>query len=274
MCHGLAKVDPTSGLNTLGNATSTTGGELLTLGVVQTGCGTTGTAAIQFIGQTYLLLDTASATVGDAVGISTITPGYGTDLGSAAPTGGQAIVATVIKFPSGNQPSACGTSPGCYVQLSIGGGGGGSGSTNAVVTNPATTFANSIQSTAATAQPITAKCPASAAGTLDCLQVNDNSGNQVLGVQNNDAVLLGKAGGTVSLSSGTSSNTDLNGELTAVANAATYSFTGTYGSHPICVANDETSSNPVKVTYTGATSVTFTTSGATDVVSYMCHGRN
>jgi hypothetical protein len=55
----------------------------------------------------------------------------------------------------------------------------------------------------------------------------------------------------------------------------TYTFTGRYVSHPICVANDEsTVGNGIRVTYSGTTSVTFTTPGASDALSYMCFKRN
>jgi hypothetical protein len=59
-----------------------------------------------------------------------------------------------------------------------------------------------------------------------------------------------------------------------VGGTLTYTFTGTYTTHPICTASDGTSIAPVKVTYTGSTAVIFTTSGATDVVDYNCTGRN
>jgi hypothetical protein len=76
------------------------------------------------------------------------------------------------------------------------------------------------------------------------------------------------------VNSGSSSNTDLSGTLTLSGGTAAYTFAQTYASHPACVASDETSISPVKVTYTSTTSVTFTTSGATDVIDYICHGRN
>jgi hypothetical protein len=74
---------------------------------------------------------------------------------------------------------------------------------------------------------------------------------------------------------GMPSNTDFVGELTAFNNTVTYTFTGRYVSHPICVASDETTGGSgIRVTYSGATSVTFSTPGASDVLSYVCFKRN
>jgi hypothetical protein len=70
-------------------------------------------------------------------------------------------------------------------------------------------------------------------------------------------------------------NTDFVGELTTFDNTVTYAFTGRYVSHPICVASDETTvGSGIRVTYTGATSVTFSTPGASDVLSYVCFKSN
>lgn len=278
-CNGLAKVDPNNATGNFGRATSTSGGELLILGVVTGGCGTSGNATIAVSGLVQVIFDTPSPAVGDAVGISVSLAGGATDLGSSNPTSGATIIGmvTLNSFQAPAPPSGCSVAPGCYILLTgVGGGGESGGNPNAVVTNPGTTATNSIQSTAATAQPLTTKCPASAASTFDCFQVNDNAGNQVLGVQQNDAVVLGNPGGSVVvLQSNTSSNTDLDGELTASSNSVTYTWTGTYSVHPICTASDLTSSNTaVKVSYTSTTSVTFTTTGASDVVDYICHGRN
>ena len=279
VCNGLAKPDPAVGSTTLGRATTTAGGELSSsiLGVVVSGCGTTGNASIVAFGQTTVLFDSASVTVGDAVGISTITAGSATDLGSPSPTSGASVIGVIVLGSNGMQPSACTTPPGCAIQLQLGGGGGGGGSPNAVVTNPGTNATNSIQPTASTVQGLTVKAPASAGSTLPILQANDNSGNQVLGVLQNDSVLLGKSGAPPGVGSNTSANTDLNGELTASSNAVTYTFGGTYTVHPICGASDETATAAnagVKVTYTGVVSVTFTTTGASDVISYWCTFRN
>ncbi len=70
-------------------------------------------------------------------------------------------------------------------------------------------------------------------------------------------------------------NTDVVGELTASSNTVTYQFTGSFISHPICVASNETTAGrDIKVTYTGVTSVTFTTPGPSDVLGYACVKRD
>lgn len=84
----------------------------------------------------------------------------------------------------------------------------------------------------------------------------------------------GTVNGAHRVQSGSASNTDFSGELTMSGGTNTYSFTGTFTSHPECIGTDQTSISAVKVTYTGVASVTFTTSGGSDVVSYVCGGRN
>jgi hypothetical protein len=75
-----------------------------------------------------------------------------------------------------------------------------------------------------------------------------------------------------SISSGVSTNTDLNGILTLSSGTASYTFTGTYTSAPVCVASDDTAIAAVKVS---VTSTTLTVTGTTtDAVSYICSGRN
>jgi hypothetical protein len=111
-----------------------------------------------------------------------------------------------------------------------------------------------------------------------CWRNNANTADICVSKNAKDQIVLPPTviggGTTKSLSSGTASNSDLNGELTMAGGTHTYTFTGTYTSHPICIASDETAIAPVKVTYTGSTAVIFTTSGATDVVDYNCTGRN
>jgi hypothetical protein len=135
-----------------------------------------------------------------------------------------------------------------------------------------------------------------AAGTGNCLGTNsdcNNPGANVFGTTINGAhmggstsisgaVTLGTAPvgctpltstlcGVGSIGSGVSTNTDLNGELTMSGGTKSYTFLNTnYAVHPTCVGSDETAIAAVEVTYTAGTSVTFTTSGATDVVSYSC----
>lgn len=84
------------------------------------------------------------------------------------------------------------------------------------------------------------------------------------------------------LGSGTSANSDLNGELTLISGTASQTFVlyDNTVSHPICVANDEnTTPSPVGVTYSGgsgsAWTAHFTIAGgtSTDNVNYICTGR-
>jgi hypothetical protein len=71
--------------------------------------------------------------------------------------------------------------------------------------------------------------------------------------------------------SGTTSNTDVAGQLTMAAGTASYTFAKTYASAPICTASDVTTAAAVKVATT-TTTLTITGSG-TDVVNYICVGR-
>jgi hypothetical protein len=270
-CNGLAKIDSTSGSSTLGKATSTAAGDQLPiLGVVISGCGTSGNASIITSGSVQVLFDTPSITVGDAVGISTSVAAEATDVGSAS-SASVIVIGLVTLSPSGGSPSACTVAPGCWILLKPAGSGGGGNSANAVVTNPGAT--QTVTPTSATATPINQVCNSSAGSSQVCGQITNSSGNPVIQGLNNGQANIGY-GTTHNWGSGVSSNSDLNGELTASSNTASYSFTGTYTSHPICTASDETSRNAVQVTYTGTTSVTFTTSGSTDVVSYQCTFRN
>lgn len=78
--------------------------------------------------------------------------------------------------------------------------------------------------------------------------------------------------GTPNFKTGTASNTDVAGQLTLSAGTASYTFAGTYTSAPICTATDTTAANAVKVgVTTGALTLTGTT---TDVIDYVCAGRN
>jgi hypothetical protein len=101
------------------------------------------------------------------------------------------------------------------------------------------------------------------------------SGPLLVGDYEGASVGYGPAG-SQSIWSNQSANSDLDGELTMSSGTATYTFStsNTYTVHPICTANDNTAIAAVQVTYTGTTSVTFHTSGSSDVVEYHCHGRN
>jgi len=73
---------------------------------------------------------------------------------------------------------------------------------------------------------------------------------------------------------GSAGNADFLGELTALSYTATCNFSVRYASHPICIAGDETTvGEGIKVSYSGATSVTFTTTGASDALRYACFRR-
>lgn len=126
-------------------------------------------------------------------------------------------------------------------------------------------------------------CDAVSVGNIACLTSDPNLTSVVPNFSVTGTVTAatvattGSAGliqGATIVQSSTASNTDFSGQLTMSGGTNTYSFTGTYVSHPECVASDQTNIAAVKVTYTGVASVTFTTAGATDVVNYVCGGRN
>jgi hypothetical protein len=74
--------------------------------------------------------------------------------------------------------------------------------------------------------------------------------------------------------SATNSNTDLNGTITASGGTATYSFTRTFAVAPICLARDETTLASLLSVSVNTTTLTVTTAGMTDHVSYICFGRS
>jgi hypothetical protein len=71
--------------------------------------------------------------------------------------------------------------------------------------------------------------------------------------------------------SGTTSNSDIAGQITLSGGSATYTFGKSYASAPICVATDTTATAAVKVTTT-TTTLTLAGTGS-DVVNYICMGR-
>ena len=125
-------------------------------------------------------------------------------------------------------------------------------------------------------------------GTMDAnttgskIEFNDNTTCGTAPTISNGANEFHRVGNDYSLGSagtirtGVSTNTDMAGTLTASGSTASYTFSNTtYVSHPICQASDETTvTSAIKITYTAATSVTFTTPGATDVIDYSCVPRN
>ncbi len=274
-CHELAQIDQTPGATTNGYATTASGTQSAIVGVVQAGCGTSGNAALVLFGRVQVLFDSSSITLGDAVGISAGSPGSATDLGSANPSSAPlGIIGTIILAPITNAlPSACTISPGCWILFTaLGSGGSGGSSANAVVTNPATNSKNTIVPTVSTVIPVTASCPVSAIGSVPCLYATNSSGAQVLAALQSGQVQLGSSATAPNIGSGTTSNTDWGGILTASSSTATYTFTGTYTNHPLCFGIDLTSGHTgyLVPTYTGTTSVSFTTGGTTDTVQYHC----
>lgn len=80
------------------------------------------------------------------------------------------------------------------------------------------------------------------------------------------------AAGTGSqLLTGTTSNTDVAGQLTLSSGTASYSFSGTYATAPICTAVDTTGTNSVSISV--STSALTITGTGTDTVNYLCIGR-
>ena len=79
-----------------------------------------------------------------------------------------------------------------------------------------------------------------------------------------------------SLASGTASNTDLVGEVTASTGTAVRTFSGTYTNRPHCSIHDETTpANDATNHFVETnTTLTITSTGASDVISYGCTFRN
>lgn len=73
---------------------------------------------------------------------------------------------------------------------------------------------------------------------------------------------------------GTSSNSDVTGILTASSGTASYTFAGTYASAPVCIVQDDTTIGNLLTKTVSTTTLTATTTGSTDHVSYVCVGRN
>jgi hypothetical protein len=93
-----------------------------------------------------------------------------------------------------------------------------------------------------------------------------------------DGSLKAVGGSTHKIQSGTASNSDLTGELSfSTSSTATYSWTGSYTSHPECTVTPQfdNSTNRFWVTYTSTSSFTINFSAnVTGNVSYICVGRN
>jgi hypothetical protein len=85
-------------------------------------------------------------------------------------------------------------------------------------------------------------------------------------------LLSGQGAVVTAVRSGTTSNTDLAGQLILAGSSQTYRFTGTYTIPPVCVATDITAANPLQVNATTSTLTIVGTGG--DTVNYICMGRN
>lgn len=74
------------------------------------------------------------------------------------------------------------------------------------------------------------------------------------------------------VATGNAANTDLAGQITLAAGTGSYTFSGSYGSAPVCTATDTSAAAAVRV-QVSATTLTITGTGS-DVVNYICVGRN
>lgn len=75
------------------------------------------------------------------------------------------------------------------------------------------------------------------------------------------------------LLTGVSTNTDLAGKITMSSGSGSYTFSGSYASAPICIVQDDTSFGGI-LTKTVTTTSLSVTAGTSDVVDYICMGRN
>lgn len=146
-------------------------------GVCAENCGITGTALFARLGKFNVNLDN-TGTPGHYVGISVTTAGFGTDCG-VSPCGTQ-LVGTVIAAVSGTVYT---------VDLSVGGGASGNTAANVIISNPVAS--QTIQGTAPTVVSLTTQCPTSAASTLDCFAVNDNTGAPIFHARQDGSVIWG-----------------------------------------------------------------------------------
>ncbi len=109
-----------------------------------------------------------------------------------------------------------------------------------------------------------------------CLHINESGPNLYSILQEGSAPNLFAAPTTFSagVNTGNSSNTDLAGILTASGGTASYSFTGTHATAPVCIVQDDTTLASLLTKTVSTTTLTVTTTGATDSVSYICVGKN
>ena len=89
-----------------------------------------------------------------------------------------------------------------------------------------------------------------------------------------NTLLLNLGGQNQALGTGVTTPTDLEGALTAAAGTASYTFVGVYTNPPVCLVQDQTTiASLLTVTVTNTT-LTATTTGATDQVKYHCFVTN
>ena len=126
--------------------------------------------------------------------------------------------------------------------------------------------------------PITSQCGTGAAAGQSCFSVLDQGGGSVVVAKNDGSVTIG-GGTTKSLSSGVAANSDMVGELTftAATTSSTYSFTGTYTSHPECTFAPQFDIGAHRLWWSTITTATIqltSDSAQTGNVSYICVGRD
>lgn len=118
-------------------------------------------------------------------------------------------------------------------------------------------------------------------GSDSSYAVTDHTGLTIGGATSGTAAIgVTATGGTLIVNSagietGTASNTDLAGVITASTGTAIYTFSGTYTSAPVCIVQDDTLiSDLLTKTVTNTTLTVTVNTSATELVSYICHGRN
>jgi len=111
------------------------------------------------------------------------------------------------------------------------------------------------------------QAPSTQTSFVDLFSINTRTGSATFN-GNNSGVIM----------SGTGLNTDLTGELAFTGTqTATYSFAGTYSSHPECILSPQfnVNGNLPWITYSGISSFTINfASPVTGSVSYSCNARN
>jgi hypothetical protein len=101
------------------------------------------------------------------------------------------------------------------------------------------------------------------------LTLQDHTGATALIVKETGMIV-----GATGVATGTASNTDFAGVMTASGGTATYSFTGTYTTAPVCILQDDTTLASLLTKTITTSGISATTTGTTDSVSYICAGRN